>query len=249
MSEAKEQQNTLIKRKFGEFLPNADVDPTKIYLQWKQSIFGDQEADDSVMYFVLSQAKAAGIDPRIPRQIYAVGFKNRHTGKTKYTVIIGIEGLVTIAENTGQYGGTTKPEFEYDEQGNLKSCTVGVHKVVKGVPVVSYQTVEFDEYYAPVKGGKDTLWKSKPKTMLKKVAHAHALRATFSACAGMYVEEEMDRDVIDVEATPDIKEDIKNAKDLKELQKILAGLDIEDKKRVANLASEKMKELNNATTK
>lgn len=289
-TEARQQQakkakaEKQIMKRYGEFLPSSDVDPVMVYQQWKKSIFGEfyEEADDSIMYFVVAQAKAAGIDVRVPKQIYAIPYevynKATKSKEKKWTVITGIEGLVTIAENTGQYGGTTKPEYEFGiladspegfgqpDYNKIISCTIGVHKIVQGVPVTSYQTVFFDEYDT----GKN-LWKradatkrkqvwkdgkpteeyedirdgGKPKTMIKKVALAHALRATFSACAGLNIPEEVDhRDAIDGElVTPDAEEAVKNAKDFEDLQEILGGLSVEEKKRIAPLIANRMKEL------
>ena len=270
-----------IQKRYGEFLPENAADPLAIYKLWQRSIFGDAQPDDSIMYFVVAQAKAAGIDARVPRQIYALPFKHNFkdaTGKwqseTNYTVIIGIEGLVTIAENTGQYGGSTKPEYEFgvDDNGNVDlneviSCSIGVHKIVQGVPVTSFQTVYFDEYTT----GKN-LWRrsdtvkekkeykdniptgkvttipdgGKPKTMLKKVALAHALRATFSACAGLYVAEEMDREnVVEGEVVPpDTRDRIEAAVDYADLQEILGTLDVSEKKKAADLIGKRMTELN-----
>lgn len=244
---------TLIKQRFGEFLPEG-VDPGLVYNQWVKSIFGGESPDQSMMYFVLSQAKAAGIDPRVPRQIYALPFKNNKTGATNYTIVVGIEGLVTIAERTGQYGGTTKPEYETKADGTVESCTIGVHKVVQGVPMTSYQTVYMNEYFVPGRdyNGKHSpsMWEQKPKTMIKKVALAHALRATFSACAGMYVQEEMDREanVVEAEIVPDIAALINNAKNANELSAVINTLPEEEKKKASSLAIQRLKELNKETT-
>lgn len=276
---AKKRAESQIMKRYGEFLPANAPDPVQVYNLWKKSIFGDEPADDTIMYFIVAQAKAAGIDVRVPKQIYAIPYEvyNKATKQKekKWTVITGIEGLVTIAENTGQYGGTTKPEYEFgtDSEGEtdynkIISCTVGVHKIVQGVPVTSFQTVYFDEYDTGKNLWKRSdatkrkqIWKDnkpteeyedirdggKPKTMIKKVALAHALRATFSACAGLNIPEEVDhRDAIDGElVTPDAEEAINKARDFEELQEILGGMAVEDKKRCANLIAKRMKELSN----
>lgn len=274
---AKAKAEKQIMKRYGEFLPENAPDPVGVYNLWKKSIFGDNEADDTIMYFVVAQAKAAGIDVRVPKQIYAIPYmvwnKETKQRERKWTVITGIEGLVTIAENTGQYGGTTKPEYEFgeDADGNpdynkIISCTIGVHKIVQGVPVTSFQTVYFDEYDTGENLWKRSdatkrkqIWKDnkpteeyedirdggKPKTMIKKVALAHALRATFSACAGLNIPEEVDhRDAIDGElVTPDVEEAIEKAVDFEQLQEILGGMSVDDKKRCANLIAKRMKEL------
>lgn len=248
-----------IRIKFGDYLPKG-ADPTRIYKQWKGSIFAadPEKVDDQVMLFVLGQAKAAGIDPTVPKQIYALPFntkvKDEHgkpTGEwaTKFNIVIGIEGMVTIAENTGQYGGTTRPEYEFDpDNGKLISCTIGVHKVVQGILVTSEQTVYMDEYDT----GKN-LWASKPKTMLKKVAHAHALRAAFSATKGLNIAEELERDdVIDVDSTGkviptystgDIQKAVKACKTLDDLQKYYDGLSYTDKQKAQSMVNDRFSEL------
>ena len=158
-----------IVKKFGEFLP-AKADPVEVYRLWKKSIFGEfyEEADDSIMYFIVSQAKFAGIDVRMARQIYAIPFNKNYKDangiwkqKKEWTVITGIEALTGIAERTGQYGGCTEPKYEFGtkapdannpdsfgepDYNKIISCTVGVHKIVQGVATTSYATAYFDEY-------------------------------------------------------------------------------------------------------
>lgn len=267
----------VIKR-YGEFLPSNSVDPIGVYRLWKQSIFAELpdgiEADDTILYFVVSQARAAGIDPRVPRQIYAIPYKNKKTGTVKWTVIIGVEGMVTIAENTGSFGGFTKPEYEFGvkptdpahpesfgepDYTKIISCTIGVQKVVQGIVTTSYATAYFDEYdtgknlWAPADGGtrknregeEYKLAGGKPKSMIAKVAKVQALRQTFSACAGLYVAEEIDHEnIIEGEMViPDVKKEIEEATSTDELQRILSKVTIEDKKRIAPLISGRLKEL------
>jgi len=235
-----------LKRRFGDFIrPNED--PEGVYEQWCKALFIDLDkdgkpiVDDGLLHFALQQAKAAGIDPRVPGQIYI------QQGK----VIIGIQGLVAIAENTGNYGGTTKPEFEISEAGKILSCSIGVHKVVHGNVIVSHQEVDFKEYTT----GKG-FWKEddpteddpeqgKPKTMIKKVAHAHALRATFSVCAGLYIAEEMERTVLlnAPDAPPDIIDGINKAKTKAELESVIERLDTKEQKKLAPIIREKLKSL------
>jgi len=235
----------VIRRRYGEFIPKGG-DPVAFYKQWKASIFADpDDADDETMYFVLAQANALGIDPTVPKQIYALPFntKNKKTQQyeKKYNIVIGIEAMIAIADRTGQYGGTTKPEYEYaiDQDGKaqldaLISCTIGVHKIVQGVLVTSEQTVYFEEYTTGY-----NLWKSKPKTMLKKVALAHALRATFSALKAVNISEELERgdvieqdgngNVIETNTTAALQSKAKACKTLDELQVYNDSLSAADK--------------------
>lgn len=172
-----------IVKRYGEFLP-AQADPVAVYHLWKKSIFGEfhEEADDSIMYFIVAQAKFAGIDVRQPKQIYAIPFKKKFKDgngqwqeKKEWTVITGIEGLTGIAERTGNFGGFTKPEYEFGsgndpdnfgapDYDKIVSCTIGVHKITQGVLTTSYATAYFDEYDT----GKN-LWKAANATKEKKI--------------------------------------------------------------------------------
>lgn len=170
----REEEETAIKRtdaelsivkRYGEFLP-PQADPVAVYQLWKKSIFGEfyEDADDSIMYFIVAQAKLAGIDVRMPKQIYAIPFNKSYKDadgnwqkKKEWTVITGIDALTAIAERTGKFGGFTKPEYEFgttndpdnfgqDDTSKIISCTIGVHKIVQGVQTTSYATAYFDEY-------------------------------------------------------------------------------------------------------
>lgn len=259
---AKNAQKRVIRDRFGEYLPKK-ADPIKMYRLWKGSIFPDPDkASDDVMLFVLAQAKAAGIDPTVPKQIYALPFntkvkdaQGKETWVTKFNIVVGIEGMVTIAENTGQYGGTTRPEYEFEQLADgrpdysrIISCTIGVHKVVQGILTTSEQTVYFDEYTT----GKN-LWVSKPKTMIKKVAHAHALRASFSALKGLSITEEIERgDVIDMDAggnivktesTSDIQKAVNACNTVEELQKYYDALSPVDKQKAAPFVQQRFSDV------
>lgn len=259
---AKREQKKVIRDRFGSYLPKR-ADPIQMYRLWKGSIFPDPDkASDDVMLFVLQQAKAAGIDPTVPKQIYALPFNTKvkdaqgnESWVTKFNIVIGIEGMVTIAENTGQYGGTTKPQYEFavDQNGKEQldapiSCTIGVHKVVQGVLVTSEQTVYFNEYTT----GKN-LWVSKPLTMLKKVAHAHAIRAAFSACKGLNIAEELERDdvidmdsagnVIKTNSTGDLQKAVKACNTVAELQQYYDSLSPVDKQKAAAFVEERFSEV------
>jgi len=182
-TEAK-KRNAEIRSMFREFIPEGS-DPQKIYDQWNAGLFGDRQLAegknrDEILLFALGQAKIAGIDLRVAGQMWI-----NEEGK----VITSIEGMVTIAEKTEKYGGTTRPEYEFGEDDKtIVSCTMGIHKLLGDHLVVSEQTVYFDEYDTG-----EGFWETKPKTMIKKVAHAHCLRASFSMCNGMYIAEEVEK--------------------------------------------------------
>lgn len=179
-TEARKRKHEL-KSKFGEFIPDG-TDPENIYKQWVSALFGkDEEIDDDILFRALTMAKLANIDIR--GGLLYVKDKN---------VIINIDGLVSIADQTKQYGGTSKVEYEFDENKNAIAVTVGIYKVIGDHVLTPEQIVFMDEYDTG-----DGLWAEakdggKKRSMLKKVGLAHAIRASFTTCAGLYIPEEID---------------------------------------------------------
>lgn len=178
-TEAKKRK-TELKSKFGEFIPDGS-DPEQLYKQWVSALFGkDEEADDDMLFRALTMAKLAGIDIRGGLLYIKDG-----------NVIINIDGLVAIADKTGQYGGTSKVEYQYDENQKAKSVIVGIYKIIGDHVLTPEQIVMMDEYDTG-----DGLWADakdggKKLSMLKKVGLAHVIRASFTTCAGLYIPEEV----------------------------------------------------------
>lgn len=179
--------------KFGEFIPDG-TDPAILYKQWVSALFppagedvmqGDptrEKPDDELLFQALTMAKLANIDVRS-------GLLYIKDGK----VIINIDGLVAIADQTGQYGGTSKVDYHFDDNKKVESVTVGIYKVIGEHVLTPEQVVYMDEYDTG-----EGLWQEakdggKKRTMLKKVGLAHAIRASFTVCAGLYIPEEIGR--------------------------------------------------------
>lgn len=123
-------------------------------------------------------AKGYGLDP-FKREIYAVGYGNN------FNVITGYEVYLKRAERTGLLDGY---ETEWEEEGSvIRSCTCTVYRKDRQHP--TKQKVYFSEYNLGT-----AIWKSKPHTMIEKVAIAQAFRKAFpDELGGMpYTREEMD---------------------------------------------------------
>lgn len=178
-TEAKKRK-TELKSQFGEFIPDGS-DPEQLYKQWVSALFGkDEQPDDEILFRALTMAKLAGIDIRGGLLYIKDG-----------NVIINIDGLVAIADKTGQYGGTSKVEYQYDENQKAKSVIVGIYKIIGDHVLTPEQIVMMDEYDTG-----DGLWADakdggKKLSMLKKVGLAHVIRASFTTCAGLYIPEEV----------------------------------------------------------
>jgi hypothetical protein len=189
-TEAKKLKKELTDQ-FGEFIPDG-TDPATLYKQWVSALFpvkdentlaGDptrEEPDNELLFQALTMAKLANIDVRS-------GLLYIKDGK----VIINIDGLVAIADQTGQYGGTSKVDYHFDENKKVESVTVGIYKVIGEHVLTPEQVVYMDEYDTGEGLWLDAKEGGKKRSMLKKVGLAHAIRASFTVCAGLYIPEEV----------------------------------------------------------
>lgn len=201
---------------------NAAVSWTSRQLETiKRTVAKDTNEDEFNLF--IEYAKAKHLDP-FSKQIIAIVYSKNDAEKRKMTIIVTQDGQRVLASRCRDYRpAETEPEFNL--QPDLKSPTnpLGVEKVTVTLwkqdssgawhPVKGW--AYWDEY-APIKEewafdqesnkrkptGKSTLdtsgnWAKMPRVMLAKCANMVALRAgwpeTFS---GLYVEEEMDRAVV-----------------------------------------------------
>lgn len=138
----------------------------------------------------------------LEKNVYAIGY-----GKT-YSLVTSIGYARKIAMKSGQ-AGKTEPVYE-EKEGKIISCSVTVKKVVSEQIGDFIAKVYFEEYYAGNKDAngivkknqwgevKPTLWDTKPRTMIAKVAEMHALRMAFPELSEAYVEEEMVKEALEV---------------------------------------------------
>jgi len=147
----------------------------------------------------------------LKKNVYAIPFKDG------YSLISSID----YARELGMLGnvvGVGEPMFEEDENGKLISCKITVKKK-SGEYIGEYTSkVYFDEYYKiPYKNKQGyevkSLWDSKPRTMLGKVAEMHALRkACPEKLSKIYIEEEYEKDAQVVIIENETKEEKKDEK-------------------------------------
>ena len=143
----------------------------------------------------------------LEKNVYAVPFSG------DYSLVTSIDHARKIGMRSGVVG-SDKPEFELDENGDIISCTVTVHRKIEDYIGNYSATVYFSEYTT----GRN-LWASKPKTMIAKVAEMHALRkACPEEMSQMYIEEDYAQgsnfDVVDEK----IKAEVDNINDLETLK-------------------------------
>jgi len=119
----------------------------------------------------LYTANKFGLDPLL-KQIWCVKFANQNA-----QIYAGRDGFLEIAHRSGQFNGL--------ESGMKDNNTAYAKVYRKDMDNPFYVEVDMSEYST-----NQALWKSKPKTMLQKVAESQALRRAFSI-TGIYSPEEM----------------------------------------------------------
>jgi tRNA-binding EMAP/Myf-like protein len=161
----------------------------------------------------------------LEKNVYAIPFKDN------YSLITSIDYARKIGIRSGVCG-KSKPEFEEDND-KIISCTITIKKKTGNYIGDFSETAFFSEYYKKpfVKNGYEvkSLWDTKPRTMIAKVAEMHALRmACPEELSQVYVEEEFQREVSENEL-PAIELNkyqtkLEAAKSIKEVQKVWASL-------------------------
>lgn len=155
-----------------------------------------KNATDTEFNMLIEMGKATALNPFL-REIWLVKY-----GNGAAQIFIGRDGYRIAAQRQPDYdyhlvdavysndkfqmwNGEVQHQYEIANRGDL----IGAYCVVKrkSASRTMYVYVEFTEYDL-----KQGLWKSKPATMIKKVAEAQAIRMAFqSTFAGTYAEEEL----------------------------------------------------------
>lgn len=133
----------------------------------------------------------------LKKKIYATPFWNSKERKMGYALVEAISNVREIAMKSGQTG-KSEPRYEYDDQGNILSCSITIYKK-DGHDNGYTSKVFFKEYEKPPtkkQDGTETpgMWQTKPHTMIAKVAEMHALRSAFPELAQSYIEEEFQKE-------------------------------------------------------
>ena len=138
-----------------------------------------------------------GLDP-FSRQIYAIK-------RGKMTIQVGIDGLRSIAERSGELDGSATYWIGDTENSQWSDVWLGskppaAAKTIiwrKGCSHSFTATARFQDYNAG-----QGLWSKMPAAMIAKCSEALALRKAFPACAGLYTVDEMEQETVTVTATP-----------------------------------------------
>lgn len=161
-------------------------------------VSGDAAADPKDVYAFMAKCRARGLNP-LAGDAYMTTYRNRD-GSTSSSVIVskdyfmrtatvrddfdGMEAGIVVVDKSGQL--TERPGTIYGPNTErLVGGWATVH--VKGRAKPSYASVSMAEY-----DQHRSLWKTKPATMIRKVAVTQALREAYpGAFGGLYDSAEM----------------------------------------------------------
>ena len=133
-------------------------------------------------------ARTYHLDP-LAREIWAIRY-----GQNPAQIFVGHAGLINLALRSGKLDGLQCEIVDPNGEDPVARATVWRNDMTH--PIVA--EVYWSEYG---KDAKNPLWRTKPRTMLRKTAEVHALRRAF-AISGLYTEEEMDHVPREVPDTP-----------------------------------------------
>lgn len=163
-------------------------------------VSGDGRVTDQEVMMFLNLCKYQHLNPFL-REAYLIKY-----GSQPATIVTGKDAFAKRARRNKSYGGCQAGVVVQLEDGTIdqrvgtltvegETLVGGWAKVfVKGDEVPTETTVSLDEYIGRKKDGTvNSQWKSKPATMIRKVALVQALREAFPEdYQGLYVQEEMD---------------------------------------------------------
>ena len=129
---------------------------------------------------LMELAKRYELDP-FQKQIWAVKYGSREAA-----IFCGRDGFLAIAHRSGQFDGMESGTRKDDDGEIVGFCRVWRRDMTR--------PFEVEVYMREYESSNNPLWKSKPRTMLQKVAESQALRRAFSV-SGLYSPEEFDEPV------------------------------------------------------
>lgn len=137
----------------------------------------------------LHVCKASGLDPLL-KEAWLVERRTKNedgSWSSTWQPMAGRDGYLAAAHRSGVFAGIQTTVYPEDAGKPPTHATCKVWRRDWTEPVIT--TVAFSEY----RDDRSFLWKGKPRTMIAKVAEAHALRRAFSL-HGTYTPDEIPED-------------------------------------------------------
>jgi len=183
---------------YKEEIRNLTADP-QILNNLLQITFNGLKPEQAMTAMLEGRMTGFTLQNFLQKDVYAIPFK------AGYSLVTSID----YARKIGQKGGVvgvSSPKY-VEEDGKIVSCEITVKKKSDETIGEFSALVFFDEYYKSNQY-KNSLWDTKPRTMIAKVAEMHALRkACPEELKKAYIEEEYQRDVQLVQEEKENKEE------------------------------------------
>ena len=166
----------------------------------RKYISTDERVTDKEVYMFMKLCQAQKLNPFV-REAYLIKY-----GSSPANMVTGKETFLKRAEANKNFDG-----YELTDEGKVPEYSVTCKVYRKNLAHPITVTVDYKEYVGTnSKGEINRMWKSKPKTMLRKVALMQALRETFPiALGGLYEETELDQrteaKIIEADSTEKVK--------------------------------------------
>lgn len=190
-----ENESGLVRYKASD---GSDVKLTPAIVQ-RYIVTGGQRVDDREVFAFMAKCQARGLNP-LAGDAYMTAYQNRATGRVEASVIVSKDYFVRTATQQPTFDGFKAGVVVVNRRGEMErreGCIVGasterlvggwaeVHDKRRAVP--SRAEVSLEEY-----DQHRSLWKTKPATMIRKVALVQALREAYpGAYGGVYDSSEM----------------------------------------------------------
>lgn len=163
---------------------------------------GNGQVTDKEVAMYVQLCKAQQLNPFL-KEAYLIKYSN----STPASIVVSKDAFTKRAEAHPQYDGMKSGIIVMSKDGKITEREGAFHlpneNVVGGWARVyrkdkkndTYDSVAYEEYAVKDGNGNiNTMWRTKPGTMIQKVAEVHALRKAFpERLSGMYVEEETDK--------------------------------------------------------
>ena len=163
---------------------------------------GNGQVSDKEVAMYVQLCKSQQLNPFL-KEAYLIKYSNN----TPASIVVSKDAFIKRAEAHPQYDGMKSGIIVMNKEGKVteregafrlpnESVVGGWARVFrKDKKTETYDSVSYEEYAAKDSNGNiNTMWRTKPATMIQKVAEVHALRKAFpERLSGMYVEEETDR--------------------------------------------------------
>lgn len=186
-------KNEIITTNNNEVLNYDNLKDIQKHIETYKKYLNIPNATKEDIAFFSQYCQRTHLDP-VSRQIYAISYYEKKSGRQRIQVLLSIDGYRIIAQRTGEFEGVETFWCGDDgiwkdvwlEKKNPRASKVIVYKkgANKGISAVAL----FEEY-----ANMDSpIWKKMPALMIAKCAESLALRKAFpNALSGLYTIEEM----------------------------------------------------------